>query len=438
MKLTSMKIRLVVIAALLLAAQAVSALTITGAFSGSWYDPSENGHGFNIEVISGPDGNIVLAYWYTFDEDGNQVWGFGTGMVDRDTVFIAMESAAGAVFPGFDNSGLEFAQFADITMHFTSCDVGDAEWVLFSDEARKEQVGTGIIALERITGIVARPCSGGISDDISPESPPSGFSLFLEANAVAVGATAKIDLELEPGQAQFNVELKDAPAGSYDLVVDGVIVGTMDLTQKEQVGTGFQFRSPAETGKQLLDFDPRGSTVEILFNGDAAMSDSLPTDVPPVDTSPVPFGNAEYEVELVSTGLDPDAEGEAQLEQRPDRVEFEVEVEDLTVGTYDLIVSGIFRGSIEVMTVPGGTNGEIDFRIPSGSGKPLLDFDPRGKSIEVEQDGLVYLEAQFPTVPTETFDDDDDDCDKDGDDDCEGGDDDCDKDVDDDCEGDDD
>lgn len=408
MKVTRMKIRLVAIACLLFVTQAANALTITGAFTGSWSDPGENGHGFNFEVIPGPNGNIVVAYWYTFDENGNQVWGFGTGEVDGDTVFIAMEKAGGAVFPDFDNSGLGFAQFADLTLRFDSCNTGEAEWVLFSDEARKEQVGTGIISVERITNIVARPCSGGISDDVPPDSPPSAFSRFLEANAVAPGATAKIEFELEPGQAQFNVELKDAPAGSYDLVVDGVIVGTLDLTRKEQVGTGFQFHSPAETGKQLLDFDPRGSSIEILFNGKPAMDDSLPTDVPPVDTSPVPFGNAKYEVALVSTGLDPDAEGEAQLEQRPDRVEFEVEVEDLTVGTYDLIVSGIFRGSFEVITIPGGTNGEIDFRNPSGSGKPLLDFDPRGKSIEVEQGGFVYLEVEFPTVPTETFDDDDD------------------------------
>ena len=51
-------------------------------YSGSWYNPSQSGHGFSIEVIS-PEHTI--AYWYTYDSVGNPIFLFadGTNAGDR-------------------------------------------------------------------------------------------------------------------------------------------------------------------------------------------------------------------------------------------------------------------------------------------------------------------------------------------------------------------
>ena len=37
--------------------------------SGSWYDPTRDGEGIVLEIL--PDGR-QLAYWFTYDIDGNQ------------------------------------------------------------------------------------------------------------------------------------------------------------------------------------------------------------------------------------------------------------------------------------------------------------------------------------------------------------------------------
>lgn len=44
--------------------------------SGSWYDPTRDGEGFVLEIL--PDGGQV-AYWFTYDIDGNQAWMVAAG-----------------------------------------------------------------------------------------------------------------------------------------------------------------------------------------------------------------------------------------------------------------------------------------------------------------------------------------------------------------------
>lgn len=71
--------------------------------------------------------------------------------------------------------------------------------------------------------------------------------------------------------------------------------------------------------------------------------------------------------------------GHADFEERPDRTEFSVEVEDLADGVYRIIVGGVDRGELVVSTGIG----ETEFRSPVEAGKVLLTFDPRGQLVEV-------------------------------------------------------
>ena len=83
--------RRLVLAALLAISTAVAAQTDgadkTGfvpnpGLTGSWFNPDQNGHGFIFEFI---DDTTVLAYWFTFDPDGNRTWLFGVGtVVDKE------------------------------------------------------------------------------------------------------------------------------------------------------------------------------------------------------------------------------------------------------------------------------------------------------------------------------------------------------------------
>ena len=96
---------------------------------------------------------------------------------------------------------------------------------------------------------------------------------------------------------------------------------------------------------------------------------------------------------LNSTGVDADASGHVKYEQRTDRIEFSVEIEDVPVGAYELWVANDQKGTINVINVPGGTEGEIEFRDPVEPGKVLLDFDPRGQSIDIIRHGITYLSS---------------------------------------------
>jgi hypothetical protein len=68
------------------------------------------------------------------------------------------------------------------------------------------------------------------------------------------------------------------------------------------------------------------------------------------------------------------------------------------VGTYEVVVGGIARGSLEVVdTGLGEIEGEIELdAAPDEPGEALLDFDPRGALVEVRQGGTVSLSASFP------------------------------------------
>ena len=80
-----------------------------------------------------------------------------------------------------------------------------------------------------------------------------------------------------------------------------------------------------------------------------------------------------------------------------DRADFSVEIEDVPAGSYDLSVGGEIVGTLQAAVDFDGTvRGELEFRDPVEPGKILLDFDPRGKQIDVLEGGTVVLETLFP------------------------------------------
>jgi hypothetical protein len=88
---------------------------------------------------------------------------------------------------------------------------------------------------------------------------------------------------------------------------------------------------------------------------------------------------SEQRIGLMSVRQGINGSGRADFEERADRTEFSVEVEDLADGSYRILVGGIDRG--EIMVALGV--GETEFRSPVEDGKVLLTFDPRGEIIEV-------------------------------------------------------
>lgn len=75
--------------------------------SGSWYDPTRDGEGFVLEIL--PDGTQV-AYWFTYDIDGNQAWmvAAGSSSVAQGSFPLSMLQPTGGRFgPDFDPADVQ-------------------------------------------------------------------------------------------------------------------------------------------------------------------------------------------------------------------------------------------------------------------------------------------------------------------------------------------
>ncbi len=194
----------------------------------------------------------------------------------------------------------------------------------------------------------------------------------------------------------FRVEIEDVPAGAYELFVGGENRGTITVTDTGGETKGeIEFDTePDDPGEILLDFYPRGKINEIERGGEIFFSDDFNTTTVP----PTACTFEETEVSLLNDGTVPQAKGKARFRMRDDCSEdFRVEIEDLPVGDYNLLVGDVNRGTITVTNTGGETEGEIEFDTePDDPGEILLDFDPRGKIIEIEQGGTVFLSRAFP------------------------------------------
>ncbi len=193
----------------------------------------------------------------------------------------------------------------------------------------------------------------------------------------------------------FRIEIEDLPVGDYELVVDGVVRGTVSvaLVLGEERGEVEFDSDPDEPGELPLDFDPTGAAIEIRQGAIVFLSGSAGTPGPGtcdlVDVEPM----------LENSGADRNAKGKARFRQETDCARhLRVQVEDVPLGDYQLLVGGVPRGTVTVTAVLGEHVGEIEFASsPDQPGELLLDFDPRGQLLEVKQGMTLFLSVTLPS-----------------------------------------
>ncbi len=126
---------------------------ITSAFTGSWYDPAQSGHGLMLEVLS--DTSLV-AMWYTFAPSGGQAWFGGVGTIQgNQAVVTANQTLGGRFIPNFDPTAIEKPVWGTLTLTFTDCNTGRVD---FSSGLG---FGSGSMTLKRLTTIAGAACSDG-------------------------------------------------------------------------------------------------------------------------------------------------------------------------------------------------------------------------------------------------------------------------------------
>ncbi len=380
---------------------------VTRNFTGLWDQPAHESQGLNLQVIDQAGGEkLAVAYWFTYGDDRKSAWFLGVGSVDGNRIEMLLLESGGVGFLEDDSPDNDHvAEVGTMELEFHSCEEGE---VTFTTDV--PSVGSGSFQIKRFTDLFNTRCSGGVSDDTASDVLATEQRIPLVPARGGVIGSGHADFEERADRTEFSVEVEDIADGNYRIFVDGVDRGGIVVT----LGTGeTEYRSPAEPGKLLLTFDPRGAQIEvrdnlgaILTSGDAVFDpgdddnggddDGGDDDGNGVDQD---FGAAEIEVELDNTGIYPAASGDAKLRPREDRTDFSVEIEDVPEGNYGLRVGGESVGTIQaVMRVDGTIEGELEFRNPVEPGKTLLDFDPRGQRIEVLDGTTVILETLFPSA----------------------------------------
>lgn len=139
------------------AATAPPVAPITGATSGSWYDPDESGHGFLIQVAPP---NLFIAYWFVYTPDGSaQAWMAGSGTYDTtgNSATIEMQQQIGAKFPPlFNHSDLTSIDWGSLTFTQTDCTHATVSWI---PKVASYPASAAPLPLTKIIGVNGLTCT---------------------------------------------------------------------------------------------------------------------------------------------------------------------------------------------------------------------------------------------------------------------------------------
>jgi hypothetical protein len=372
-------------------------LVVTRYFSGIWDQPQHESQGLMLQIIDQEEEGDAkaVAYWFTYDDNLETAWYMGIGVAKGNQVQMNLYSAENIGFMEDNEPGNENVRaIGNLTLTFRNCNHGTAEF----DTA--EDIGSGEFDIKRIAGLYNSRCSGGISDNTPSNRKPVKMDVWLDPARDGITGKGKAQFWERVDRSDLHVNVEDIPDGDYDLHVceDENPKGVITVSGGEG---SLQFRSPEAANKKNLWFEPQGCRVEVhdaegvvLSSGD----DVLAARDKGNNGGGNGNGHSEISVDLENTGLVAgleDAVGEATLDFKNNKTDFEVEIQGVPSGFYPLWVANAHRGDIEV--TEDGEKGKLKFSDMGNGDKLPLDFLPIwGEWIEVYAGDDVLLEVQFP------------------------------------------
>ncbi|MCW8872017.1 MAG: hypothetical protein OQK01_05300 [Xanthomonadales bacterium] len=401
-------------------------MIVTRHFTGIWDQVDQEAQGIALQVVEQlDDSRRAVAYWYTYGNDRKTAWYIGIGDLVENRIEMELFESTDVGFlqdavPGNDT----VSSIGTMVISFDSCAGGEVTF-----DTSHPEVGSGSFRIERLLEVMNTHCTGGISDDAYADAMFGEQRIDLAPAREGISGSGHARYEDVPGHMEFDVEVAGLPDGNYHLYVGMQERG--DFTVQEGRGE-IRFTSPAEDGRRLMNFDPRGMQIEVRDGQGTVLSsfdETFEEHGPGHQGGGYAGGNdhdydcasgtghgmggggmgggmrdcvddgefLEIEAELQNSGVLPEAGGEAEWEMNSHRVMFSVAIEDVPVGTYPLRVGGVEVGTIETFEMHGGNvYGRLSFRDPEAYGRELLDFEPRGQKIEVLKGTGVILEVDFP------------------------------------------
>lgn len=127
-------------------------LVLGPGFSGNWFNPSQDGHGVQLEAVTD---TIFTAFWFVFDNNGNQAWISGVGERNGNQIVMNAARVTGGRFPpNFDPAAVQKPTWGTLTFTFTDCTHGAVDWTS-TDPAFTP---AGHLDLVRVTQIQGTTC----------------------------------------------------------------------------------------------------------------------------------------------------------------------------------------------------------------------------------------------------------------------------------------
>lgn len=226
------------------------------------------------------------------------------------------------------------------------------------------------------------------------ESAPSGSTVLTKVQRLATG---KITLEFDA---------RDLLAGTYDIIVNDQIIGPMQMVvdNNRTEGEVWFETNPNQPNELALPFDPIGLPVSIVKNGITYFTGIIPTPAEGGGGDDDDGGDdngtgSSISVALAKAqGLPAEAQASAEMQMGlAGVVGFEVQVEAIPVGNYDIFIGGTHRGSLAVSLVGDQNKGVLRFEaVPDGQGELLLDFAVASQTIVISQNETIFFTGTAP------------------------------------------
>lgn len=210
-----------------------------------------------------------------------------------------------------------------------------------------------------------------------------------------------------PNNPKFFLEFRSlVPATEYQFAVDGVVKET--FTTNSRGGFRADFRTHASAGKRLLDFDPRGKILSILDAEGEVLSMVFSGEGEPDDI------RVDERTSLEPAATETTGRVELRYLEQKNKDRFIVHFNSLERGSYELYVDGelqagidLNRGHSTMRSFELGKNAQAAKKPAHGHGpghghskKLELDFDPRGRIVDVVRDGeIVFTGKMLAKIP---------------------------------------
>ena len=234
-----------------------------------------------------------------------------------------------------------------------------------------------------------------------------GDTVLARTTDTPAGSRAEASVEFGPaGATELEVEVHQLPAGSYQILVGEAVRGTLNVDAALLKGTSIKFKTQPNTlDDVLLDFPVGGAPIAIVRDGITYFFGTLPASPTLVVTPGTPEaddnggGTPVVGMLTAGAGLRAEASGKVQVQFGvAGAVSFEVEVEAIPVGAYDLVVGGIVRGVMVVADSGQGLRGKVRFEaVPNSPDELLLDFIPSEQPITITQGRMVFFSGTIPS-----------------------------------------